>query len=38
MARNILSYFQVDFDKVQKVESGWDNDEANNTNESDDFW
>ena len=26
---------QVDFDKVQKVESGWDNE---NSNEEEDFW
>ena len=26
---------QVDFDKVQKVESGWDHE---NSNEEEDFW
>ena len=29
--------FQVDFDKVEKVESGWDESGAK-SNESDDFW
>jgi len=31
----VSTKIQVDFDKVQKVESGWDNE---NSNEEEDFW
>ena len=35
MHDDTFEFLQVDFNKVEKVESGWDNDEGN---DSEDFW